>query len=72
MQSLRMEYESDPVKYRGIKKTLSRVLTGGSMPPPELIDWYRKTLSADVTQIWGMTEMLSHCVCFVILTVYSL
>jgi len=57
MQSLRMEYESDPAKYNGIKRTLSRVLTGGSMPPLELLDWYRKTLDADVTQIWGMTEM---------------
>merc|ERR1719419_957407 len=57
MQSVRMEYEADPEKYRGIKASLARVLTGGSMPPSELIDWYRNTLGVDVVQIWGMTEM---------------
>ena len=32
-------------------------ITGGSAPPSDLIDWYRKVLNVDVVQIWGMTEM---------------
>ena len=36
---------------------LSRCMTGGSAPPPELINWYRETLQCDTIQIWGMTEM---------------
>eukprot|EP00484_Ammonia_sp_Unknown_P030930 CAMPEP_0197023740 /NCGR_PEP_ID=MMETSP1384-20130603/4390_1 /TAXON_ID=29189 /ORGANISM="Ammonia sp." /LENGTH=603 /DNA_ID=CAMNT_0042452001 /DNA_START=26 /DNA_END=1837 /DNA_ORIENTATION=- len=57
MQSLRTEYESNPARYRQIKGVLSRIMTGGSAPPPELLQWYKNELNVDVLQIWGMTEM---------------
>ena len=52
-----MEYEKNPSKYSKIRGVLSRIMTGGSAPPPELIKWYKNNLNVDVVQIWGMTEM---------------
>ena len=57
MQSLRAEYELNPKKYSKIRGVLKRIMTGGSSPPSELIEWYRSTLNVDVVQIWGMTEL---------------
>ena len=57
LQTLRGEYQANPNKYNDIKKTLSRIMTGGSAPPAELIKWYKDELGVEVIQIWGMTEM---------------
>ena len=35
---------------------LSRVMCGGSAPPPSLIRWYWDTLGVEVIQGWGLTE----------------
>eukprot|EP00486_Rosalina_sp_Unknown_P009082 CAMPEP_0201595732 /NCGR_PEP_ID=MMETSP0190_2-20130828/192635_1 /ASSEMBLY_ACC=CAM_ASM_000263 /TAXON_ID=37353 /ORGANISM="Rosalina sp." /LENGTH=301 /DNA_ID=CAMNT_0048055815 /DNA_START=853 /DNA_END=1758 /DNA_ORIENTATION=- len=57
LQNLRMEYEQNPTEYSAMKDSLSRIMTGGSAPPPELIRWYKDKLDTEVIQIWGMTEM---------------
>ena len=51
-----MEYEQNPEEYSAMKDSLSRIMTGGSAPPPELIRWYKDVLNTEIVQIWGMTE----------------
>eukprot|EP01084_Bolivina_argentea_P004408 8375_1 len=47
---------SDTSKYNSLKKTLTRVVVGGSAPPSFLIQWFWDQLNCELIQSWGMSE----------------
>ncbi len=53
-QGVRGVLEASPGDYD--LSRLSRVMCGGSAPPPSMIRWYWDTLGVEMVQGWGLTE----------------
>lgn len=54
-QSARQKLEENFLKYKNHFK-IENIICGGSAPPPEMMNWYKKEFNVDFMQGWGMTE----------------
>ena len=57
LTAVRHAIEGDKKKTDALRSHLRLASSGGTSPPPELIEWFAKECGVELAQVWGMTEM---------------